>query len=120
MSNKLLLDSNIIIYLGKGNLTSDFLKDKQIFCSQIMRLEVLGYTQLANNEEAILTNFFKAVTLVDVTEEVINQAIDLRKKRSISVGDAIIASTAMVMEIPLVTRNVRDFKSLEMEIINPF
>jgi predicted nucleic acid-binding protein len=40
---------------------------------------------------------------------VANRAIALRQARKMSLGDAIIAATALVHQLALVTRNVTDF-----------
>lgn len=44
----------------------------------------------------------------------------LREGRSIDLADALIAGTAMARNLALVTRNVRDFAGLDIEIINPW
>ena len=40
--------------------------------------------------------------------------------RTLELGDALIAGTAMVHDLAVVTRNVRDFYSLSVEIVNPW
>ena len=46
--------------------------------------------------------------------------LHLRQKKNMSLGDAIIASTALVHKLPLVTANVDDFFWIkELKIINP-
>jgi predicted nucleic acid-binding protein len=52
---------------------------------------------------------------------VIQQAIVLRQLRKMSLADAIIAATALAPDLPLVTRNVDDFKHIAgLKLINPF
>ena len=52
---------------------------------------------------------------------VVNQTISLRKSRKIKLGDAIIAATALVYSLTLVTRNVDDFKKIvSLKILNPW
>jgi predicted nucleic acid-binding protein len=53
---------------------------------------------------------------------VIQQAIRLRQQKKMKLGDAIIAAaTAVVYDIPLVTRNVDDFKHIPgLDLRNPF
>lgn len=51
----------------------------------------------------------------------IERAIRLRQQKKMKLGDAIIAATALEFGLPLVTRNVDDFKHVAgLEIINPF
>jgi len=44
----------------------------------------------------------------------------LRARRSVPVMDALIAATARVHGLTLVTRNVRDFANLGVPLLNPF
>jgi len=56
-----------------------------------------------------------------LTEEVEKQTIQIRKIKKIKLPDAIIAATAMVYNLTLVTHNMDDFKSIQgLKIINPF
>ena len=51
----------------------------------------------------------------------IAKSIELRQIRRMGLADAIIAATALVHAMPLVTRNADDFKAIEgLEVINPF
>ena len=43
-----------------------------------------------------------------------------RQGRTIEVADGLIAGTAMANEMTVVTRNVRDFEHLGVEVINPW
>ena len=55
-----------------------------------------------------------------ITDEIVQNVIDIRKEKSIKLPDAIIAATAMQCSAILVTRNTKDFKTLALEIFNPF
>ena len=47
--------------------------------------------------------------------------ITLRQQKKMSLGDAIIAATALTHALPLVTRNVQDFRHIAgLKLINPF
>jgi predicted nucleic acid-binding protein len=54
------------------------------------------------------------------TEQIINPCIDRRRNQRIKLPDAIIAATALHLQIPLVTRHTNDFKNIEnLSLINP-
>lgn len=53
-----------------------------------------------------------ALEVVPVSDEVAERAIELRRWRRMSLGDSIIAATALVEGIPLVTHNVSDFTGI--------
>jgi predicted nucleic acid-binding protein len=51
---------------------------------------------------------------------VAERAVALRQQRKMTLGDAIIAATALVHNLPLLTRNVDDFKNITgLRIENP-
>ncbi len=52
---------------------------------------------------------------------VIERAIALRQERKMGLADAIIAATALVHGLELVTRNVDDFQHVSgLRLVNPF
>ena len=56
-----------------------------------------------------------------VDEDVAEQAIELKRRSKIKLADAVIAATALVNNLKLVTRNVDDYKGVKgLEIFNPF
>ena len=118
--NKVLLDSNIIISIVKGRFPVSLLDKFLLTVSEITRLEIFGYHKLELQEEKLLTQFFRNIDCLPVSRNIINQAISFRKKKSMSIGDAIIAATAQVHELPLTTANIKDFKHIKtIELIDP-
>ena len=77
--------------------------------SAVSYVEVLGFHQLIAQEKALLEAFFAAAVILPLTQPVLDQAILLRQQRRMSLGDALVASTALVYTHVLVTRNVKDF-----------
>jgi predicted nucleic acid-binding protein len=58
---------------------------------------------------------------LELNEAVIRRAIALRQQRKMSLADAVIAASALAHDLPLVTRNVDDFKHIAgLRLINPF
>ncbi len=119
----MLLDSNIIIYSAKseyGDLRT-FLDENEYSVSSVSVIEVLGYHLLGDREREYLIKFFDAANLLSITSSIVNEAVRLRQIRRMGLGDAIVAATALVNELSLVTRNVSDFAWIEgLELINPF
>ena len=53
--------------------------------------------------------------------EVIDKAVALRQQKKITPGDSIIAATALLDNLTLITRNVDDFLQIpDLDIENPF
>ena len=118
--NKLLLDSNIIIGVVNNRFNISQFENTTLLVSEITRLEIFGYHKLKSNEEKLLEKFFNNIECLHISKSIINHAITFRKQKSMSVGDAIIAATAIANKLPLSTANIKDFKHIEkLKLINP-
>jgi len=88
--------------------------------SIITKIEVLGFNTSAS-QYRILTDFMDDTSIFELTEEVADICIDLRKKYKTKLPDAIIAASALVYEFTLITRNVSDFKNIKnLKIVDPY
>jgi predicted nucleic acid-binding protein len=118
----ILADSNIIVYAAAGNnpnLTNWFIENSPAV-SAISMVEVLGYHKLSATEKSSLENLFDSITIIYPTPEIFQTAISLRQQKSISLGDALIAATAIYHNLSLATHNTSDFKWIEtIKLIDP-
>jgi predicted nucleic acid-binding protein len=118
----MLLDSNIIIYSAKREYEElrGFLAENVYSVSAISIVEVLGYHLLGDEQRQYLIEFFKAANILSISDSVVTEAVKLRQIRRISLGDAIVAGTALDHRLALATRNVRDFSWIQsLSLINP-
>ena len=118
----ILLDSNIIIYSAKKDLSflRELLKGNNVFASDISRLEVLGFHLITSEQEKYFNSVFSVINIILVSSEIIEEAIKMRKIYNLSVGDSIIAATAKTFDLILYTNNEEDFKNIkEIKIQNP-
>ena len=118
-----LIDTNIIIYLTQGRLKlSDFAKKGgDLYISSITYIETLGYAFKNKNDEENVTDFCDLFKRIFLTREVEKQSILIRKSHKIKLPDAIIAATAIVYDLTLVTCDGNDFKNISnLKILNPF
>ncbi len=92
----ILLDSNILIYSASENFKylRELLKNPDASCSIISKLEVLGYHKITKEQTRYFNAIFKVIKIMPVSGAVITQAIIYRQRKSMSVGDAIIAASA--------------------------
>jgi predicted nucleic acid-binding protein len=89
--------------------------------SVIRRIAVLGFHRLAPGEHTALEAFFAALEIFPLLEAVTLEAIRLRQRRSMTLGDAIIAATALVHARTLATRNTGDFEEIPgLKVWDPF
>jgi len=88
--------------------------------SIISKIELLGFDGPTNDME-LLEDFVNHSNIYHLDDHVVDECILLRKLNKIRLPDAIIAATAKVNSFHLITRNTRDFESLdkELHILNP-
>ena len=119
----MLVDSNILIYAAQlvhAHLRR-FIADHAPAVSAVSYVEVLGYHQLDDEERQYLEEFFRLTQVLPLSQAVLDQAVALRQRRKMSLGDALVAGTALVHSLTLVTRNVEDFQWIQgLSLLNPF
>ncbi len=124
---KYLLDSNGIIgYIGgdlptKSELWLDSLVDDQLAISVINKMEVLGF-HFANPSDIIpFEDLIKTVSVLPLSDKVEAKTIEIRQLIKIKLPDAIIAATALVHNLTLISRNLKDFTRIpDLVVIDPF
>jgi len=117
-----LLDSNILIYAaepGREDLRERILAEPAAV-SVATIVEVLGYHLLTREEEADLRALLNELIIFPADLNIAERAVGLRQQRKMGLGDAVIAATALVHDLPLLTRNVDDFKNVAgLRVENP-
>ena len=119
----MLLDSNILIDGAQPahHALRRLIRDRDCSVSVISRIEVLGFHRLAPDERIALETLFGAMEVFPLSEAVTLEAIRLRQRRSMTLGDAVIAATALVQARTLATRNTPDFDGIPgLTVWNPF
>ena len=118
----MLLDSNIVIYSAEHEYVGLFrhiLSEPRVV-SIVSYIEVLGFHALDENRKRFFEDFFQSVEMLPLTPEIANKAVELRRQRSMGLGDAIIAATALEHSLTLITRNTRDFRWIDnLDLHNP-
>jgi predicted nucleic acid-binding protein len=118
----MLIDSNIIIYAARPEYAElrEFVATCAPMVSAVSYVEVLGYHALRPAEEALLRHFFETSVILPIDQDVLDQAVRLRQQRSMSLGDALVAATALVHRLPVVTHNVADFSWIaDLTVVDP-
>lgn len=118
----MLIDSNIIIYASQPKFTDlrSLIAEHAPFVSAISYVKVLGYNKLTEPERAYYQAFFEAAPILPLTNPILEEAVKLRQLRKQTLGDALIAATALVHRLTLVTRNVKDFEWIpNLSVQNP-
>ncbi len=115
------LDTNIIIaYLNDDKSVIAFLDEtrmqgKLLFLPAAVEAEFLSFAKWSPEERQTMERFLEENFLfVPLDRPLTRLAADLRTKTRIPFADATIAATALFTNTPLLTRNVRDFKRINL------
>lgn len=123
---KYLFDSNILIYHLNDILNqrgTDLLSEGlsgASDCSIISKIELLGFNQSESNDrlERLLLSSLRELEL---TSEIAEKTIQIRKTHNLKLPDAAIAATAIVNNLVIITRNTSDFDQIVgLNYVNPF
>lgn len=92
------------------------LDEKNIFISFITELELLSKPDLTLAEKKIIKSFLNDCTIYDINTIIKDKVIDLKQNIKIKLPDAIIASTALWLNVPLVSADtdMKKIKSLNL------
>lgn len=119
-----LIDTNIAIEYLDRTLPGGgyaFVGNIPVLLSVITRIELLGWQKISPSVSARLQTYIGNAFIYSLDEPIILKTIELRQQHKIKTPDAIIAATALVHDLTLLTRNLPDFKQIPgLTLINPF
>jgi toxin FitB len=117
-----ILDSNLIIYsaLPEFAYLRPLMKDPDSHVSAFSKVEVLGFHKLDEKSKNYFESVFYSLTILPITDDLLDDAIAIRQQRKMSAGDALIAATALQYDLEVYTRNVTDFNWIpNLRVFNP-
>jgi predicted nucleic acid-binding protein len=98
-----------------------FLSQHEVIISSIVRIELLSFPELSNEEEAVIADLLMQFERVPLLPQIEDRTIQLRRHHRLKLPDALIAATALHCSACVMTRNVDDFKRVpELTLCNPF
>ena len=113
-----LMDTNAGIDLFDGLLPQkaavwldNHLVSGNIAISVINKIELLGFNMPPQAQQK-MQSLISLVEVLDLTDAIVNETIAIRKFKKIKLPDAIIAATAIVHNLTLISRNTVDFKNI--------
>jgi predicted nucleic acid-binding protein len=111
--SEFVFDTNVFLYLqsGRKDLVEIF-NESSVFISVITELELLSFKGLDSNSEKELKQALKSCFIVDLEVPIRQLAIELRKSSTLKLPDALIAATAIHLQLPLITAD-KDFEGIE-------
>lgn len=110
----MIIDSNLLILGSKAEYPDVFawLSDADASISAISRVEVLGFDKISDSERVVLNLLLSTFAIIPITDDVLDEAIRLKQTKKMSLGDSIIAGTAILHGGELATRNLKDFQNI--------
>jgi predicted nucleic acid-binding protein len=128
MGIKYLWDTNTAIYYlqqqfppGAEKFMDDLVKDQQPVISAITEIELLCWKTATEKDLEVLHNFINDALVIELEQAIKLQTAEIRKAHRIKLPDAIIAATALVYDLTLLSRNTSDFSGINgIKIISPW
>ena len=126
MGTQYLVDTNAVIELLGDKLPENgtewlekIIASQEHHLSVINQIELLGYNG-SDDEMKVFEEFVSESSIMQLSEAIVKKTISLRKIYKIKLPDAIIAATALIHDLTVVTRNSQDFKKIpELSWVNP-
>ncbi len=121
-----LIDTNILIYHFNNSIPGKSKKKlRQIFrnyfnISIITKMEFLGFKGHTEESFKKAGLFLLYAQIIGIDNETADMVIELKRSKKMKLPDAIIAATSIKNNFILITRNIGDFKDINVKIYNPF
>lgn len=122
---KYLIDNNVISHYFSAafgekamRLIADVLDDTPKI-SVITKIEALSWLNSDVNKESIIRQFINDSQIFQLTEDIVEECIKLRRSRKIKTPDAIIAATAIVHDFILISSDRGFIQIPKLKVINP-
>ena len=124
MGQEYLIDTNTVIDYLDNKLTDGANKLIETISSKmsvITRMELLSWPGADTNQTAVLEKFIDGSFVYALDEPVIVKAIEIRKTNKTKLPDAVIAATALINGLTLISINTKDFKNIPaLDVANPY
>src|SRR5690606_21037718 len=95
LTEMVIFDSNVFIYIGNGTVDLSKLNDIEVGYASVSIIEVLGFHEITAVEQRVMQRILDAYQCMELTQPIIQRAVALRQSRKMSLGDAIVAATAL-------------------------
>ncbi len=113
-------DTNVVIYLGNQTLGVSIIDEEPICYASVSLIEALGYPDILAAEEQRIKELFNTMIEIPLNTSLIQTAVELRQLKRMSLGDAIVAATALENDCELWTANTEDFIHIDgLRLRNP-
>jgi predicted nucleic acid-binding protein len=118
INSRFFLDTNTVVNILQGHSVGNVLEGKLLHTSFMVELECLSKPGMAASEARLIQKFFDEEVIVHEFDSIIKaHTIDIRRSKALKVPDAIIAATAIKLNIPIVTADTDFEKITELDVV---
>lgn len=122
-----LWDTNIAIYYLQKQFPvraeayiDELVENNQSAISVITEIELLCWPTSTQSDNDTLNTFIEKSVVYPLNENVKQKTIEIRKQFKLKLPDAIIAATAITMDLTLISNDQGFAKIASLKLLNPF
>ena len=122
MNDRLLVDTNVVIYALQGlQHVRKLVDQKSVFVSFVTEVELLSHIKSTSQDLKIIGEFLERSHIIEYSIPIKEIAIEVRRKHKLKLADAFMAATAIEYSLPLVSADPVFGKVAELNFfkINP-
>ena len=128
MGVRYIWDTNTVIYylqqlfpVNAEKFIDESVLIEQPIISAITEIELLCWKSATEKDFENLKNFIKSILVIELEQPIKFKTAEIRKNHKTKLPDAIIAATAIVHDLVLISRNAIDFNNIDgLKVIDPF
>jgi hypothetical protein len=128
MGIKYIWDTNTAIYYlqqqfppGAEKFMDNTLLSAFPVISAVTEIELLCWKAPSEKDLEVVKNFITDCFVIELEQSIKTKTAELRILHKIKLPDAIIAATALVYDLTLLTRNINDFSGIDgLSVLNPW
>ncbi len=122
MGSGYLLDTNVIIDFSALKLPEKAYNQLSAIIDSFPQISIINKIELLSISEVPeqILAFVDEAIVIKLDDDIVSKTIEVRRKYKLKLPDAVIAATAIVMKLQLITRNITDFKGIKgLKLIDP-
>ncbi|MDQ7084911.1 MAG: type II toxin-antitoxin system VapC family toxin [Sulfurovum sp.] len=115
MSGKFLLDTNAIIYALNSEMKFPY---AEYSISIITEIELFSYAKLTFKERNTIKNLLSYLEICNISQEIKDMTIQIRKEYGIKLPDSIICATALSNNATLISNDKQLSKIIDLKVLS--
>jgi predicted nucleic acid-binding protein len=112
-----LADTNFMIHLNQGNKLVEPFLSYSFSVSFVTEIELLSAFNISKDKRKQLKELLDDCLVLDMNHNIKKKCIEIRNQYKFKIPDAIIAATALVYDLPLITSDKEFEKIKDLNLI---